>query len=74
MPGHLCFRSNAHETVNPAQASQPDDIRVWQWWSLHEMQETAQTIYPLGLAVLITDYLRNGPPATPLELTARELC
>ncbi|MCT9113172.1 NUDIX hydrolase [Streptomyces mirabilis] len=56
------------ETVNPAQASQPDDIRAWQWWSLHEMQETAQTIYPLGLADLITDHLRNGPPATPLEL------
>jgi hypothetical protein len=54
--------------IDPARASQPDDIRAWQWWSLHEMRETAQTIYPLGLAKLIIDYLRSGPPATPIEL------
>ncbi|MFC4506732.1 MULTISPECIES: NUDIX hydrolase [Streptomyces] len=54
--------------IDPARASQPDDIRAWQWWSLREMQETAQTIYPLGLAKLIIDYLRSGPPTTPIEL------
>jgi ADP-ribose pyrophosphatase YjhB (NUDIX family) len=54
--------------VEPGRASQPDDIRAWQWWSLHEIQETAQTIYPLGLAKLIIEYLRSGPPTTPIEL------
>lgn len=54
--------------IDPARAGQPDDISAWQWWSLHEMQETAETIYPLGLAKLIIDYLRSGPPATSIEL------
>ncbi|MFI1488017.1 hypothetical protein [Streptomyces sp. NPDC020747] len=63
------FATLATEFGLSARASQPDDIRAWQWWSLHEMQEATQTIYPLGLADLITGYLRNGPPATPLELT-----
>ncbi|MBO2461471.1 NUDIX hydrolase [Actinomadura violacea] len=54
--------------VDPALASQPDAIVVRQWWSLLKMQSTDQTIYPLGLAELVTDYLQNGAPTAPFEL------
>jgi hypothetical protein len=56
------------EAIDPDRASQPDGIRAWQWWRLHEMQEAVQTIYPLGLATLIVEYLRSGPPPVPIEL------
>ena len=56
------------EAVDPARATQPDDIRGWQWWSLSDLRETAETVYPLGLADLISDYLKYGAPATPVVL------
>lgn len=55
--------------VDPTRATQPDTIREHRWWTIPELHDTAETIYPLGLADLITDVLDNGAPVRPVVLT-----
>lgn len=54
--------------VRPAEATQTDNIRGWRWWDLHELARTDQTVYPVGLAHLITLYLAAGAPVEPVLL------
>ncbi|MEU8268275.1 NUDIX domain-containing protein [Sphaerisporangium sp. NPDC049002] len=56
------------DQVDPAQATQTDDILAWQWWDLTELGRTRQTVYPLGLTALIKQYLTEGAPAAPYVL------
>ncbi|CAL9668333.1 NUDIX hydrolase [Streptomyces sp. enrichment culture] len=55
--------------VNPARASQPDNIREYRWWPVTELRGTAETVYPLGLADLIAGVLERGAPARPVALS-----
>ncbi|MFI1445398.1 NUDIX hydrolase [Streptomyces fructofermentans] len=49
--------------VDPARASQPDNIREHRWWTLAELRATAQTVYPRDLADLLTGVqTRSAPP------------
>ncbi|MGW3461457.1 NUDIX hydrolase [Streptomyces olivaceoviridis] len=48
--------------VDPDRASQPDNIRAHRWWTLAELRTTAETVYPLGLADLLTGVLVHGAP------------
>jgi hypothetical protein len=54
--------------VNPARASQPDEIRAWHWWTLDDFRDTSQRIYPVGLADLVSRFLHDGPPLAPTQL------
>ncbi|MFE5754620.1 NUDIX hydrolase [Streptomyces massasporeus] len=54
--------------VDPARASQPDNIREYRWWTLAELNATADTVYPLGLADLVTGVLEHGAPVRPVVL------
>jgi 8-oxo-dGTP pyrophosphatase MutT (NUDIX family) len=54
--------------VDPARASQPDNIREHRWWPLAELNATADTVYPLGLADLVTGVLEHGAPVRPVVL------
>ncbi|MFF0249945.1 NUDIX hydrolase [Streptosporangium sandarakinum] len=56
--------------IDPARASQPDEIRAWRWWTLEELLAGDQTVYPAGLGDLIAGYLRDGAPNRPLQLTS----
>ncbi|MEU5634103.1 hypothetical protein ACH47C_16940 [Streptomyces rishiriensis] len=58
--------------VDPARASQPDNIREHRWWTLAELRASNGTIYPLGLADLLTGVLAHGAPTHPVVLA--ELC
>ncbi|GHI98162.1 hypothetical protein TPA0906_00280 [Streptomyces olivaceus] len=49
-------------------ATQTDNIRAIRWWTLAELRETGETVYPLGLADLIADVLRDGAPEQPAVL------
>lgn len=55
-------------TVDPALATQSDTIRAWHWWTITEIRETSQTIYPADLANLVSRFLKDGPPLAPTEL------
>lgn len=39
--------------VDPANATQPDNIREHRWWTLTELRTTPETVYPVGLADLV---------------------
>ncbi|WP_217239254.1 NUDIX hydrolase [Streptomyces sp. AC555_RSS877] len=54
--------------VDPARVSQPDNIREHRWWTLAELRATAETVYPLGLADLLTGVLAHGAPMHPVVL------
>lgn len=38
------------------------------WWSLDELRATADTVYPCGLAELLTDLVAGHVPAEPVRL------
>ncbi|MGV9268747.1 NUDIX domain-containing protein [Kitasatospora sp. NPDC003701] len=38
------------------------------WWTVEELRETAETIYPVGLADFLGRLLAEGPPVTPVRL------
>jgi hypothetical protein len=40
-----------------------DGIAAWQWWTLAELDVTAETVWPAGLAGLVRAVLREEPPA-----------
>ncbi|MGI5353600.1 NUDIX hydrolase [Streptomyces sp. CA-250714] len=54
--------------LDPARATQTDNIRASRWWTLQELQDTRETVYPVGLADLIADLLKHGTPEQPTVL------
>jgi 8-oxo-dGTP pyrophosphatase MutT (NUDIX family) len=54
--------------VDPARATQLDNIRAYRWWTLEELRHTRETVYPLGLSDLITNVLTAGVPEQPVVL------
>ncbi|MER7756350.1 NUDIX domain-containing protein [Kitasatospora sp. NPDC097643] len=38
------------------------------WWTVEELRETAETVYPVGLAEFVERLLADGPPVTPVRL------
>lgn len=59
----------ASSDIDPARATNPDNIRARRWWTLHELWTTTETVYPIDLADLLTTVLTEGPPARPIALT-----
>ncbi|SFL20827.1 ADP-ribose pyrophosphatase YjhB, NUDIX family [Streptosporangium canum] len=55
--------------VDPARATQTDDILAWEWWTLADLRATGQVVYPVGLTELIDSFLANGAPASPFAFT-----
>ncbi|MEW2467941.1 NUDIX domain-containing protein [Streptomyces sp. NPDC046994] len=55
-------------SVDPAGATQPDNIREHRWWTLADLRTTTDTVYPLGLADLVTEVLEHGAPVRPVVL------
>jgi 8-oxo-dGTP pyrophosphatase MutT (NUDIX family) len=39
------------------------------WWSLGELRETGERVYPRGLAGLLAELLAKGPPPQPISIT-----
>ncbi|WP_424532558.1 NUDIX hydrolase [Sphaerisporangium viridialbum] len=56
------------DAVDQAKATQPDEILSWRWWSLSELSQSHETVYPVGLADLVTGFLQNGAPRKPARL------
>lgn len=38
------------------------------WWSVDELSSTTETVYPTTLAARLTELLRDGPPAEPVDI------
>lgn len=63
----------ARSTVVDVDMSGLDHLEVktmvgYRWWTLDELRTSAESVYPVGLAVLVDHVLREGPPQHPLRI------
>lgn len=49
-------------------AEEKVDLTGCRWWTVGELAETADALVPRDLADRLGELLRNGPPATPVEV------
>lgn len=56
------------DDIDPARATQPDEIRERRWWALTELHTTAERVYPIGLGDLVASVLEHGGPVCPVVL------
>ena len=59
--------------VNAAQAdaatgTQTDNIQARRWWRPSDIAVSSDPVYPVGLADLVQAYLKEGAPASPVQL------
>ncbi|WP_406447539.1 NUDIX hydrolase [Streptomyces sp. NBC_01613] len=52
--------------VDPARATQPDNIRDHRWWTVGELRTTHETVYPVGFADLVTAVAGGRTPERPV--------
>ena len=53
--------------VGPGRAGDNETAAVaaHRWWSLAELRASTETFFPVGLAAVVEDLVRHGPPAEP---------
>ncbi|MBP0449825.1 MULTISPECIES: NUDIX domain-containing protein [unclassified Kitasatospora] len=44
------------------------ELLAARWWTVDELRETAETVYPVGLAAFLEQLVAEGPPVTPVRL------
>ncbi|AUY49669.1 NUDIX domain-containing protein [Streptomyces sp. CB01881] len=49
-------------------ADEHAELLAARWWTVDELRETAETVYPVGLAAFLEQLVAEGPPATPVRL------
>ncbi|MFH9968547.1 NUDIX hydrolase [Streptomyces mirabilis] len=54
--------------INPACATQPDNIRGYRWWTVTDLRRTKETVYPVGLADLVARVRDGRIPRHPVVL------
>lgn len=54
--------------VDPAHATQPDNIRETRWWTISDLRAATETVYPVGLADLVEAVVEGRTPALPVVL------
>ncbi|MGW6487648.1 NUDIX hydrolase [Streptomyces sp. NPDC055056] len=54
--------------VDPSRATQPDNISEYRWWIPAELRSTRETVYPVGLADLVTAVTEGRTPDKPIVL------
>jgi 8-oxo-dGTP pyrophosphatase MutT (NUDIX family) len=63
------LRVDAHEIdTSGMEALEAGQHAGHRWWSVAELRDTAETVYPLGLAALLDDLVAGRVPAAPVEL------
>ncbi|HWE82107.1 MAG TPA: NUDIX domain-containing protein [Gaiellaceae bacterium] len=51
----------------------PEGIAGHRWWTLDELASTAERLAPRALATGLRGLLRDGPPATPLDIGIQDV-
>lgn len=57
------------DDVDPARATQPDNIREHRWWTIAELRATEETVYPVGLADLVEAVAEGRTLDRPIVLS-----
>jgi 8-oxo-dGTP pyrophosphatase MutT (NUDIX family) len=62
-------RTSTHEVdTTGLEAYEREQITGHRWWTVDELTSTTETVYPLGLAPLLTDLLAHRIPREPVQL------
>ncbi|NNN37647.1 NUDIX domain-containing protein [Streptomyces sp. S3(2020)] len=64
---YFLVRTSAAD-IDPARATQPDEIREYRWWTLAELRATQERVYPEGLADLVASVITGDIPQQPVVL------
>jgi 8-oxo-dGTP pyrophosphatase MutT (NUDIX family) len=59
------FLARLDETAPTVRNSSPEPIEEHRWWSLAELEETAEVVFPEGLAGEVARVLDPRPPGAP---------
>lgn len=63
------YRVDAHDVDTSGQeALESSQLLSHRWWTVAELADTTETIYPLGLVALLGDLLAGRTPAEPIPL------
>ncbi|WP_371479363.1 NUDIX hydrolase [Kitasatospora sp. NBC_00315] len=65
----LLARTAACEVDLPGTAAEEHALLLEaRWWTVAELRQTGETVYPVGLAGFLEQLLADGPPVTPVRL------
>lgn len=65
-------RIDAHDVDTSGwSALENQSVLSTRWWPIDELSQASQEVFPPGLAVLVSDLISHGPPATPFELPSQ---
>ncbi|MBO0854411.1 MAG: hypothetical protein J2P18_11650, partial [Nocardia sp.] len=53
-------------------ATESEAVQELRWWTVEELENTEQTVFPVGLAALTADLLAGRIPTPPRRLPWRE--
>ena len=59
-------RVDTHD-VAPTVDLVAEDVHGHRWWSVDEIERSAEIFYPTRLGPLLRDVIEHGPPATPID-------
>ncbi len=63
------YRVAAHDVdTSGLEAVERSQITAHRWWTVNELASTSETVYPFGLASLLTDLLADRIPDEPVRL------
>jgi ADP-ribose pyrophosphatase YjhB (NUDIX family) len=66
------YLARTHETdlavPEAAVAEEHAQLLTARWWTVAELRETGETVYPVELADLVERLLTDGPPVQPVRL------
>ncbi|MFI9331824.1 NUDIX hydrolase [Kitasatospora sp. NPDC052868] len=65
---HLARTSDTVLDHSGMGADEHAQLLAARWWTVEELRETAETVYPVGLAEFVGQLLAEGPPVVPVRL------
>jgi 8-oxo-dGTP pyrophosphatase MutT (NUDIX family) len=69
---YFMLRVNRPEVnVGGLDAIESDVMVEYRWWTITDLEQTQERVYPLGLAAHTRALLEQGPPAKPLQLRSK---
>ncbi|MER5867657.1 NUDIX domain-containing protein [Kitasatospora sp. NPDC002040] len=68
---HLARTRVTELRVPEVAAEEHAQLLTARWWTVAELQETGETVYPVELAELVERLLADGPPVRPVRLCGR---
>jgi 8-oxo-dGTP pyrophosphatase MutT (NUDIX family) len=63
----VLVRTHEFDPAPDPAALEEEGVHDVRWWTVDEIEASAETFAPRGLATLLRGLLRDGPPAEPID-------